>query len=151
MKRKLAYAFATCGVGLFPKAPGTCGSAFAAVIAYLYPSFFFLFCLLAISVFAGIPAIKILTKKTSDKDPGFIVIDEVAGQTLTYLIFMLFYSHLPFWAILFGFLFFRFFDITKVWPACFFDRRHTPANVMWDDLVAGGYAGLLLSVSFLLF
>ena len=94
MKKKLAYLSATCWVGKCPKAPGTCGSALAALIAWLMPCPFVLTGILIFSIFAGIAAIKVVTKTLANKDPGFVVIDEVAGQTLTYLIFWAFYKEL---------------------------------------------------------
>lgn len=151
MKKKLAYLIATCFVGKCPKAPGTCGSALAALIAWLVPCPFVLTGLLIFSIFAGIAAIKVVTKTLANKDPGYVVIDEVAGQTLAYLIFWGFYKQLSLLAILGGFLLFRFFDISKIWPASFFDRQHTPTAVMMDDLVAGTYAGLALGLIFYLF
>jgi phosphatidylglycerophosphatase A len=79
-----------------------------------------------------------------EKDSGRIVIDEVAG----YLVAM---TAVPFsWkAVVLGFLLFRFFDITKIPPARFFDRQlKNGYGVVLDDVVAGVYS--CLSLHFLL-
>ncbi len=75
-------------------------------------------------------------------DDGRIVIDELVG----YLVAVAF---LPFTWItaLLGFLFFRFFDILKPFPASWFDRRmKNGAGVVLDDVVAGIYAAVALRV-----
>lgn len=73
-------------------------------------------------------------------DASEIVIDEVAGGLWT----MLLVPHGIGWAIA-GFLAFRLFDITKPWPASYFDRQvKNGFGVTMDDVVAGWYAcGLL--------
>jgi phosphatidylglycerophosphatase A len=75
------------------------------------------------------------------KDPGAIVIDEVAGMTLSVLAFPL---TLPTLAV--GFVLFRFFDIVKPFPARVSQRARGGVGVMVDDLIAGLYslAGLAL-------
>ena len=83
-------------------------------------------------------------------DHGAIVIDEVLGQLLALA--------LPFFVLrdvlgqgphepglwILGFLLFRLFDITKPWPASYFDRRvKTAWGVMLDDIAAGIWAGVV--------
>ena len=49
-------------------------------------------------------------------------------------------------ATLLAFVLFRFFDITKIWPACKLDADYDNAvGVMTDDLVAGAYAAIILT------
>jgi phosphatidylglycerophosphatase A len=73
------------------------------------------------------------------KDPGAIVIDEVAGMTLSVLLVP------PTPAVLLvGFLLFRVFDIVKPFPANASQRLRGGAGVMADDLIAGAYALVLL-------
>ncbi len=69
------------------------------------------------------------------KDPGAIVIDEVAGMTLAVLA-------LPLTPPVLGlsFVLFRLFDITKPFPAGASQRLPGGAGVMVDDLIAGLYA-----------
>jgi phosphatidylglycerophosphatase A len=73
------------------------------------------------------------------KDPGAIVIDEVAGMALSVLTLPL----TPL-VLLAGFLLFRLFDIVKPYPANAVQRLRGGIGVMIDDLVAGLYALVLL-------
>lgn len=73
------------------------------------------------------------------KDPGAIVIDEVAGMTLSVVA-------LPPTAgvLLAAFVLFRLFDVLKPYPANALQRLPGGVGVMIDDLVAGLYALLVL-------
>ncbi len=75
------------------------------------------------------------------KDPGAIVIDEVAGMTLSVLAFPL---TLP--TLVTGFLLFRLFDTVKPFPARASQRVRGGLGVMVDDLIAGLYAAIVLAV-----
>ena len=75
------------------------------------------------------------------KDPGWVVIDEVTALWAVL-------GPLDFWvgplhwrAYMAAFVFFRFFDILKPWPARLIERRISGAlGIMLDDLVASVYA-----------
>lgn len=82
--------------------------------------------------------------KTKVRDQNQIVIDETLGMLFACMPLSVMPAAHPYWALLLAFLFFRFFDIVKVWPATIFDRMHTPEGVMLDDVVAGFYAGAAL-------
>ncbi len=128
-----------CGSGYLPKAPGTWGSLAAALAAWPLAAAFGPTALLAAAAGAtvlGLWATKVYISRTGAKDPGPVVIDEVAGQWLTLAACPLD----PFWWLA-GFLAFRVTDITKPFPANWVDRRVDGAGgVMLDDLVAGAYA-----------
>jgi phosphatidylglycerophosphatase A len=80
--------------------------------------------------------------KTSIKDPGAIVIDEVAGQWL-----VLVPVPLDPLAYALAFILFRIFDIWKPWPARWADRGVKGGlGIMLDDLLAAIYAAAALSV-----
>lgn len=139
------------GVGYLPKAPGTWGSLAALPFAWVISATGGPIALLiaaAVALAIGIWAAEQLEKATQAKDPGHVVIDEVAGQWLTLVPI----APDPFlYAI--GFLLFRIADIFKPWPANWCDRRLSGGlGVMLDDIVAGAYAGiaLMLIVEFLL-
>lgn len=75
-----------------------------------------------------------------EKDSGKIVIDEVIGYFITMTAVPLSWK-----SVLAGFLLFRFFDITKIPPARFFDRRMKNGyGVVLDDVVAGIYSCIAL-------
>ena len=146
MQEKLAWIMATWfGSGLSPKAPGTVGSLCSVPLAFIgfycgTTAFFFTICTLFL---IGWWATRIVLRTQKQSDPGFVVIDETIGQSLTFALVVGGPCSLT--VLIAGFLLFRLFDITKVWPASFFDRRvHTALGVMMDDVIAGLYAGVIL-------
>ncbi len=152
---KLAFLISTFfKTGLAPKAPGTVGSLATLPLAWLLICFFglkgLLFGILLVYII-GERSVKKTMEKT-EHDPGFIVIDEVAGQLISF-IFVAEKLHTTFnpWLYLIGFIFFRLFDITKVWPANYFDgKMEDSAGVMLDDCVSGFYAAVCVGLSSLL-
>jgi phosphatidylglycerophosphatase A len=75
------------------------------------------------------------------KDPGAIVIDEVAGMTLSVLVVPLTPA-----VLVLGFLLFRVFDVLKPPPARESQRLPGGVGVMIDDVIAGLYALGLLAI-----
>ena len=74
------------------------------------------------------------------KDPGAIVIDEVAGMTIAVLL-----VPRTLGALAVAFLLFRVFDVVKPFPARPSQRITGGVGVMIDDVIAGLYAlGVLL-------
>ncbi len=130
------------GSGLLPKVPGTWGSLaalpFGAAIAWTGGPLV----LLAASLLAyviGLWASARYAESMGLKDPGAVVIDEVAGQWLALVPVCL--DPL---GIFFAFVFFRLFDILKTWPANLLERRlEGGLGIMTDDMVAGLYAAIL--------
>ncbi len=144
--KKAAFAAASWfGAGYSPVASGTVGSLAALPVCWVAQEIGGIrgIVLTAFILFwVGAFATKEVLKYTKH-DPSLVVIDEVVGQLLAFV----FVAFLPStWMMyLLGFVLFRFFDITKVWPACYFDRKVENAyGVMLDDVVAGLYAGLVL-------
>ena len=72
------------------------------------------------------------------KDPGIIVIDEVAGMMVSVLLLP---RTIP--VLITAFLLFRLFDIWKPFPAAAVPGAHGGLGVMVDDLIAGVYALVL--------
>ena len=133
------------GVGYLPKAPGTWGSLAALPFAWAISATGGPIALLiaaAVALALGIWAAERLERATQAKDPGHIVIDEVAGQWLTLVPFApdpLLYA--------IGFVLFRIADIFKPWPANWCDRNLSGGlGVMLDDIVAGAYAAIALTL-----
>jgi len=92
-------------------------------------------------VLAGTWAAQQAERVLGVKDPGAIVIDEVAGMTLTVLAFPL---TLPTLAA--GLVLFRLFDVTKPFPARASQGARGGFGVMVDDLIAGVYAAIVLAL-----
>ncbi|MEJ2016252.1 MAG: phosphatidylglycerophosphatase A [Limibacillus sp.] len=138
------------GSGLMPFAPGTWGSfaalPFAALIAWqLGPVALLVASLLAYLI--GIWASDRYARSLELKDPGAVVIDEVAGQWLTLVPVCL--DPLGFLA---GFFFFRLFDVLKTWPANVLERRLPGGlGIMSDDMVAGLYGAIATALLMTLF
>lgn len=97
------------------------------------------FCLLGI--WASGRSIPIL----GNSDPSEAVVDEVMGQLITFL-FIPFTLSWPF--ILAGFLLFRLFDIWKPYPIDALQALPGGIGVCADDIIAGVYAGICLSIGY---
>jgi len=127
--------------GYFPVASGTFGSLIAVLIYWFIPGMNTWYVLLAVCVLAFIPGTIAAERleKEHGADPSIVVIDEFIGMWIALL--GLPRELLP---VVLGFFAFRFFDIAKVAPANYFDRRRGGLGIMLDDVVAGIYANLLV-------
>jgi phosphatidylglycerophosphatase A len=139
---RIALAVATTGgAGYAPVAPGTAGSAVALAVLWLVPFspaalVVYLVAVTAIGTWAAHRAEALL----GGKDPGAIVIDEVAGMTLAVIAVPLTPAVLAL-----GFVLFRAFDVVKPPPAGISQRLPGGLGVMTDDLIAGLYALAILA------
>ena len=134
-------------IGFIPGAPGTYGSLAAAAALYfiglcvdwVHPAA--LLAGVGIITLIGVPASSVAGRKAGDDDPSFVVIDEVAGQALTFFC-------IPFSVtnIILGFVAFRAFDIFKPWPIRKLERLPHGVGIMADDLLAGVYACAVLHI-----
>jgi phosphatidylglycerophosphatase A len=77
-------------------------------------------------------------EKYYGKDPSQVTIDEAVGMWISLL-------WLPKTPIVFlsAFFLFRFFDIIKIFPATYFDRKRGGFAIMMDDVVAAVYANVV--------
>jgi len=131
------------GAGYSPIAPGTAGSAVALLILWLVPfSQIGLIVFFLAVTFFGTWAAHVVEASVGEKDPGVIVVDEVAGMTLSVLV-------LPLTArvLLAGFVLFRLFDDVKPFRANRLQAVPGGVGVLIDDLVAGLYALLVFVVA----
>ena len=133
----MALVIATVGgAGWAPVAPGTVASALTALLLWLVPFSRAGLVLFFVAVtLIGTWAAEHAERALGGKDPGAIVIDEVAGMTLSVLALPL---TLPVLAV--AFALFRVFDIVKPFPAGKAQALRGGAGVMVDDLIAGLYA-----------
>lgn len=155
MIKKTASILATFfGAGLSPKAPGTAGSLatlpFAFLIAY-FAGREGIFISAVIVFFIGVWATHQLIKDSTEKDPSKVVIDETAGQLISFvLVAPVLYHNLSYSVILIyllGFGLFRFFDIIKMGPVKWADSNLKNAwGVMLDDIFAGIFAAIVLKL-----
>jgi phosphatidylglycerophosphatase A len=121
--------------------PGTFGSLVGVGLFYLLKGatwatyFLFIFGIIALGLITSGRMEKLLNKK----DPGCIVIDEVAGMLIA-LSFMPY----DFKIIFLAFLIFRILDTLKPYPAAKLQNRHGAVGVIGDDLIAGIYTNIVL-------
>ncbi|MCE5187526.1 MAG: phosphatidylglycerophosphatase A [Planctomycetaceae bacterium] len=154
---KTAYLLTTCfGIGRVPFAPGTFGSlpAIAIYIALQYAAPATTPWALAIlaAVFSWIciqygPAI---IADSGRKDPGFVVADEVAGQSLALIGAALVNPEGTWINAALAFVLFRLFDIAKPFPCKRLERLPGGVGILADDLMAGVYAAIAAIVFILL-
>ena len=135
------------GSGYSPKAPGTAGSLAALPFAWIIATTWGPLSLLLAGLIAfGIGWVSANASPEAQKDPGWVVIDEVAGQWLTLAIVP---PDVLLYAI--GFLAFRVFDIFKPWPIRTLEQKVPGAlGVMIDDVAAAVYAGAVLYIATLI-
>jgi phosphatidylglycerophosphatase A len=138
-------ALSAFGLGLFPYMPGTMGSLGTIIALGIFPSsrvaglglliLLFVYGVLATLRFAGLVA-----GPDGHGDPGWVVSDEVAGQSLACLPVILLGGG---WlGLLAAFAFFRLFDILKPGPVGRAERLPGATGILLDDLVAGLLAAL---------
>ncbi len=130
-----------CGVGYAPVASGTVGSLVALLFgaaAMQGPGW--LLPLLAAG--ATLLGLAVIPAAVTDRraDPGWVVIDEVAGQWIALLGLG---AATPF-GLLAAFALFRALDVAKPGPVGWADRQHGAAGIMLDDVLAGAIAAALL-------
>jgi len=139
--RLFAFGF---GAGLFPRSPGTVGTLVAFPLYwYLAPRLSdALFILVLVGLFAlGVWACEKTGQELGVPDYGGLVWDEIVAFML-----VLFFTPVGLvWQVL-AFSLFRLFDIWKPQPIRHFDRTwHGGLGVMFDDILAAGYALLSLA------
>ena len=168
----VAVALATWGVGLIPLAPGTWGSAvgvgvYLGLVSISEKSFDYvvkqgldlspqaipnvlntvlLLTILAVSL-VGTWAATRSEKMLGKKDPGAVVVDEVAGQLVTFLFVPWALGVGPGrWTVFAGFVAFRVFDIWKPYPVRRLEGLGGGLGIMADDMLAGFYAAAAMSL-----
>jgi phosphatidylglycerophosphatase A len=130
-------------IGYLPLIPGTFGSCAGVGLFYLlkgfgpFAYFSFIFGVILLGLVTSGRTEKLLNKK----DPGCIVIDEVAGMLIAL-------SFMPynFKIVILAFLIFRILDTLKPYPAGRLQNRPGAVGVMGDDLIAGIYTNIVLQV-----
>jgi phosphatidylglycerophosphatase A len=138
MARKVALAFVTCGcVGYLPFAPGTWASILGCILLYLLPGI--LNHPLTAILIAVAATLCINRMELREKDPGYVVIDELAGMCVTMVGQGLGTSNL-----LKGFILFRIFDILKPFPIRRLEALPKGYGIVADDILAGIYANAAL-------
>ena len=143
------------GAGLLKPGPGTYGSIAAVLLWFaaahaLHPSPLSLAIGTTIAAIVatliGVPASTIVATESGRKDPGHVVIDEVAGQLIALIAIPADWQH-----ALLSLLLFRLFDILKPWPIRKLEALPAGTGIMLDDVAAGLLALLCAQLAHLYF
>jgi len=133
------------GAGFFPFASGTFASLvsipFCFPLSYWHISWWWSVpFIITLTIFSSYVA-DLAQKEFSVHDPSWIVIDEVIGMFVAWIIVR---PEGPL-SIFLLFLIFRFFDIVKIWPASYFDKKvYAGYGTILDDVVSGIYTGFVM-------
>jgi len=129
------------GAGLLKPGPGTYGSV-AAVLLWFAAAHVFQPTWVTLAVgtglaalaatLVGIPAATIVVREAGREDPGFVVVDEVAGQWIALIAVRPDWRH----AVL-ALVLFRLFDIWKPWRIRKLEALPEGTGIMLDDVAAG--------------
>ena len=138
------------GAGFLKPGPGTYGSAATVALWLIAASLLHhntqhlliaTVIAIALSIALGIPASTRVARESQRKDPGFVVIDEVAGQLIALLALTPDWPH-----ALLALLLFRFFDILKPSPIRRLEALPEGTGIVVDDLAAGIYALIVVQL-----
>jgi len=144
-----SWLFATLfGVGHLRPGPGTYASAITVLCWWGASHFITRGWLVPVEIVAsaaitllGIHPSTVVERQSGRKDPGFVVIDEVAGQMIALIAIPLDWKYL-----LASFILFRGFDTTKPYPLRRLERLPGGTGIMMDDVGAGIYALAVLQI-----
>jgi phosphatidylglycerophosphatase A len=137
------------GCGLLPKAPGTWGTAGAALTAWAFLEYWpgalanwHFLCVAWVLVASALTVLLTPVIEVEDgvKDPQSIVMDEVAGYWMT----LAFVQRPDLPTLVVAFFLFRFLDVWKPWPACRLESLPSGWGVLLDDVMSGIYGAAVL-------
>ncbi|MEX0797821.1 MAG: phosphatidylglycerophosphatase A [Bacteriovoracaceae bacterium] len=133
-------------IGYIKKAPGTFGSIatlpFILLLAYFnIPLWQLAVLIVLLTLIAGFTA-EYVQQAEKSHDPQWIVMDEVIGMLVTWAFV---YPWADYKTLLMVLALFRLFDIIKIWPASYFDKKITHGfGTILDDVISGIMAGMIL-------
>ena len=136
-------------VGRIPVASGTFGSLVGLPIVYVFSRIDWIFAavLTAALILFSVWVAHHAEQQLQAKDPGCIVIDEIAGMCVAMLGIPLTWT-----TGAAGFFLFRLFDVIKPPPARQMEKRLSGGwGVVMDDVVAGIMANIVLRIGLVLF
>jgi len=132
------------GLGFIPFAPGTFGSlAGVAIYYFLWRKELIFYAVLFFLIMIGFAAAGRAERACGKKDPGFIVIDEVVGSMIAFILVSVNLIN-----IIIVFALFRIMDVTKPFPIKRIEDMPSGFGIMLDDVVAGFYANIIFYVVF---
>jgi len=139
-----------CGIGYFPLAPGTMGALAALIIYWIAPQpgnasfFLIIIALMLVGIYsASITERELIARLGAERgtDPKIVIIDEIIGM----LVALIAIPKTTKFLIL-AFILFRIFDIVKPFPARRIEKLPAGWGIVFDDVIAGIYANLLIQI-----
>ena len=148
-KSRLSWLTATFfGIGHLQPGSGTWASAVTVLLWWALSHYLTASWLVPVAIvisvlvtLVGIPPSTVVARESGIKDPGFVVIDEVAGQMIALIGAPLHWKYL-----VAGFILFRSFDIVKPFPLRRLEALPGGTGIMMDDVGAGLYALALIQI-----
>jgi phosphatidylglycerophosphatase A len=131
-------------VGSIPLAPGTFGSLIGLPLCLLLAGIQLPLAIISALLFIGLAVwiAHAAERRLKQKDPGCIVIDEIAGMLVTFIGLPLNLT-----TAVMGFILFRILDILKPFPIRILDKRLPGGiGIVADDVVAGLFANILIRI-----
>ena len=128
------------GAGYVRRAPGTFGALLGLGLGALLLLAGHVTLLAGILLVSMVGYLAVEASGHAAADPGWIVIDEIAGQMLALVAL----ARVTWPGLLLAFALFRLFDITKPGPIGWADARHDAWGLMGDDWLAGAAAAIVL-------
>jgi phosphatidylglycerophosphatase A len=131
------------GVGYSPVAAGTAGSLVGLALFWPLSGLGLPAQLAALTLlfFTGVRSSTAVAVQVGRKDPGLVVVDEVAGMWIALLVLLFTFAVAGL-----AFVAFRAVDVLKPYPARELEALPRGWGIMCDDLMAGVYANLLVRV-----
>ncbi len=152
----IVFLFVTLfGIGKISKIPGSIASLTTTIFLFfilhilnISPNIVLIFIILIF--FLSLYAINIFIKKSDNKDPKEIVIDEFIGQSIPICLYEI--AHIGpketsdvLTSYFIMFILFRIFDIAKPYPVSYYDKNFKNSfGVIMDDVAAGLYVVAIL-------
>ena len=139
-------------VGYIKFASGTWGSLASLILMYVLFDVFSLSLFILITIFVFLfffsnYLINYFALFTNTHDSKHIVIDELLGVFFIFLFYEFIFIYNDFITYFLIFFIFRFFDISKIFPASYFDKQlQNGYGVILDDIVAGLYTVLTMII-----
>ena len=137
------------GSGLFKKGPGTAGSLAAIPFFYLLVNlssllqWLFVITLFFVGLYSSNKVIAVIDQK----DPSFIVIDEIVAVLFLFILIQL---NIKF--LVFAFILFRVFDIFKPFPVSWAENYFKGGlGIMMDDIIAALLSLLVIRLTLYVF
>lgn len=138
------------GIGRIPTAPGTFGTLWGVLIAWILylanAGWFGWITTIVVAHIVGWLICHLYGKYFAEKDPGELVVDEIAAFPITMLPLAFVRTESFEIALIAGFIAFRIFDIAKPPPIRQLEKMPGALGVMADDTLAAVFAAAALWV-----